>query len=403
MGLIPTNPRKPTLPAGFVTLGALFLAMALAASPARAQDDDSSEAPSQDPTRAEAAAEPPRPAVLVETVSLRDVTPEFRYVGRVEAVEEVGLRARVTGFLEERPVAEGREVRKGELLFQIEKAPYEAVVGEREAAIASAKATLNLAQVEYNRAEQLVQRAVKSQDALDLAEAERKTAEAQVMAAEAALRGAALDLRYTEIRSPIDGRIGLFAYDVGDLVGPDSGPLATVTSTDPVHVVLQVREEQLLRERKRGIDLDDPRVSPTLELADGEIFEGSGRFDFLAPTVNRSTDTVTARAVFDNPDGVLLPGQFVNVIVRVSDTVMAVTVPQKAVQRDAEGYFALVVDREDQVNLRRVAVSGQSGDQWVISDGLLEGERIVVEGIQKVSAGAKVDPVTADPAPLAGN
>jgi len=342
------------------------------------------------------------PAVLVQEVAREDVTPEFRYVGRVEAVADVALRARVPGFLEERLVREGATVEKGDLLLRIEQAPYQAVVAEREAAIASAEAELNLAEVEYRRAERLVERNVQSQETLDLAEAERKTAEAGLEAARAGLKRAELDLSYTEIRSPVSGRIGLFAYDVGDLVGPESEPLAQVTTTNPVYVVLQVREEQVLAERKRGLDLENPRFYPQLELADGTRYELRGEFNFLSPTVNRSTDTVTARAVFDNPDRILVPGQFVTVIVRTQQEVTEITVPQKAVQRDAEGYFALVVNREDRVDFRRIEVERQVRNKWVVTEGLSPGERIIVEGIQKVNAGGRVDPQVAQDTPAIG-
>ncbi|MGF1501693.1 MAG: efflux RND transporter periplasmic adaptor subunit [Paracoccaceae bacterium] len=332
------------------------------------------------------------PAVIVSPVVEQETAPEFRFIGRIEAVESVDLRARVTGFLQERRFQEGGRVSKGDVLFVLEKEPYEAVVAQREAELASAEADLNLANVDYARAERLVERGVNSQETLDQADAQRKVTEAKVLAAEASLRAARLDLAYTEIVSPIEGRIGLAEYSVGDLVDTSSGALATVTMQDPIHAVFQVSEDVMLQRRKEGLDPANPTVEPILELADGTRYDLGGELDFLSPTVNRTTDTVTGRAIFPNPEGVLLPGQFVSMILRVKDPEMVKVVPQKALQRDAEGHFALVVRRDDTVEKRRVTVGRQVEQKWVIQGGLETGERVIVEGIQKVSAGGKVAP-----------
>ena len=345
------------------------------------------------PLAASAQDQAPAPSVVVAPIGMKDITPSFSFVGRVEAIDRVDLRARVQGYIEERHFREGGEVGKGDVLFTLEKAPYQIVVDQREADLAGAEATLKEASAELKRKQDLVGRGVLSEAELDTAAADEATAEANVLQARAALRAAELDLSYTEIVSPLDGRIGEARYSVGSLVGESSDPLATVTSIDPIHVTIAVSEKRLIDTRRQGIDLENPPVAPQLSLSDGSRYEHDGRFDFLDTEVNQSTDTVQARAVFPNPEQLLLPGQFVNVVVRQKETETALVVPQIAVQEDQQGYFALVVNQADQVEVRRISVGDQVDNVWVVEDGLAEGERVIVQGLQKVRPEMTVNPV----------
>ena len=331
--------------------------------------------------------------MVVTAAERRDVTPSFSYVGRVEAVESVDLIARVEGFLQQRNFREGGDVKEGETLFLIEQAPYQITVQERQADLAGAQATLKNAQQDYERKETLLKRKNVSQATRDEALATLGTARASVQQAQAALRRAQLDLSYTEVASPIDGQISRATFSVGNLVGPTSGALATVTSIDPVYVTIAVTEKNLIDARRRGIDLDNPPVAPSLLLSDGSAYEHSGEFNYLDPSVDRATDTITARATFPNPDRVLVPGQFVTVIVRQKVPVSTILIPQVAVQEDQDGYFVLVVDRANQVSIRRVALGEQINTDWIVMDGLAEGERIVVQGLQKIRPDMVVNPV----------
>ena len=333
------------------------------------------------------------PSVIVATVERREVTPSFVFVGRVEAAETVELVARVEGFLERRGFREGGDVERGDLLFLIEQAPYRIAVEQREADLAGAQANLDNARGDFTRKEALVKRGTLAPSALDEARAALGTARAGVQQAQAALRRAQLDLSYTEVVSPIAGRASRAAFSVGSFVRPNGGVLATVTSIDPVHVTIAVPERDLIEARRQGMDLDDPPVAPSLRLSDGSDYEHAGDFDYLAPAVDRATDTVLARAVFPNPDGVLLPGQFVTVIVREKQPLSTLVVPQAAVQRDRQGRFVLVVDRADRVEVRRVALGDRTGADWAVSDGLAEGERVVVQGLQKIRPDMAVNPV----------
>ncbi len=335
------------------------------------------------------------PSVVVAEVERRDVTPRFFYVGRVEALETVELVARVEGFLEQRDFREGGRVEKGDLLFLIEQAPYRIAVEQREADLAGARATLENAEEDFARKEALVERKTLARSALGEARAALGTARASVQQARAALRRAKLDLSYTEVASPIAGQISRAAYSVGAFVRPGDGALATVTSTDPVHVTIAVPEKDLIEARRQGIDLEDPPVAPSLLLSDGSAYAHAGEFDYLDPSVDQATDTVLARAVFPNPERVLLPGQFVTVIVRQKQPVSAVVIPQAAVQKDQRGHFVLVVDRADRAVVRRVVLGEPTGAEWVVSEGLAEGERVVVQGLQKIRPDMVVNPVEA--------
>lgn len=333
------------------------------------------------------------PSVIVAPIQSRDITPSFSFVGRVEAVDRVDLRARVQGYIEQRHFLEGGEVKAGDVLFTLEKAPYQVVVDQRKADLAGAEATLKEAKAELARKQDLVGRGVLSDAELDTAAANEATANAAVLQAEASLRQAELDLSYTEIRSPLDGRIGQARYSIGNLVDANSEALATVTSIDPIHIAIAISEKRLIDARRQGIDIENPPVAPHLTLSDGSRYDQDGRFDFLDTEVNQSTDTVLARAVFPNPDQLLLPGQFVNVVVRQKERVSAVVVPQIAVQEDQQGYFVLVVNQADQVEVRRLQVAGQVDSAWVVEDGLVEGEQVIVQGLQKVRSEMTVNPV----------
>lgn len=343
------------------------------------------------PALAQQNAEPP--SVIVASAERRDITPSFSYLGRVEAVDTVELRARVAGFLEKRNFREGTEIKAGEVLFEIEKDTYEITVQQRTADLAGAKATLANAEADFKRKETLVKRKTASEASLDTARATLGTARASVQQAQAALRAAKLDLSYTDVMSPIDGKISRARYSVGNYLDTTSESLATVVSLDPIYVTIAVSEKQLIEARRQGIDLDNPIVAPSLILSDGSPYGPPGQFDFLDTQVNTGTDTITARAVFPNSERLLLPGQFVTVIVRQKVPVSAVVIPQASVQEDQQGYFVLVVDRSDKVEVRRVELGEQTETEWIVQDGLGEGERVIVQGLQKVQPEMLVNPV----------
>ncbi|KKJ77939.1 hemolysin D [Kiloniella litopenaei] len=336
---------------------------------------------------------PPAPSVTVTTVQEQDVTPELTFVGRVEAVDTVDLRARVEGFVQERLFKEGANIKKGDLLFVLEKAPYQIAVEQAQADLSGAQATLKNARSDLKRKKDLRKKKVVSEASLDTSEASESSALAAVLQAKAALRRAELDLSYTEIRSPLDGQISRSRYSVGNLVNSSSEPLATITSLDPIYVTVPVSDKLILEERRKGLSSEEAPVIPSLILSDGKPYESDGEFDFINTQVNQSTNSIITRAVFPNPKHILVPGQFVSVIVRDKQTQRELVIPQASVQKDQQGYFTLVVDRSNKVEIRRLQVGEQVDTNWVIKDGLLKGERIIVQGIQKVKPDMVVNPV----------
>jgi membrane fusion protein, multidrug efflux system len=342
----------------------------------------------QEETSAAATAAPP-PAVTVVTVQPTAITPGFGFNGRVVAVDEVELRARVTGFLEKRLFEEGADVETGDLLFVIEKAPYEAVVAQRQAELASAEAKKVNTAAQLQRGEELVRNNNIPQSEVDLRRAEDQMAAAAIQQARAALEQAQINLSYTDIHAPIAGRIGRADLSVGNLVGPDSGVLARIVSQDPIYVTFPVSQRRLLEYRRERNDTGrDPVVRVTLP--DGSVYEHPGAVDFVDVQVDQSTDTVAVRAELPNPDRILVDGQFVGVRVEAGQPERVLAVPQAALQVDQAGPYVLVVGADDKVAARRVTLGIEEGAQVVIERGLEAGDKVIVEGIQKVRPGMAV-------------
>jgi membrane fusion protein, multidrug efflux system len=298
------------------------------------------------------------PAVGVITAEKRPVTESTEFVGRVEAIDRVDLRARVTGFLQERLFREGQEVTAPQPLFRLERAPFEAELARAQAQVASAEAELTNANISLNRARELMRSSAGTQARVDEATAQQRTAQASVLGAQAQLRVAQINLGYTEISAPIDGKIGRSTYSVGAVVGPASESLATIVSQNPMRVSFPVslRTGTELRDRyaARG---GAEAVRVRIRLPNGQLHGPAGRIDFIDPQVDRSTDTVLVRAAIENPpidrsgapgaggvDRPLIDGMFVNVFVEGAEPVPAVVIPRAAVLQDQGGNFVFVVD-----------------------------------------------------------
>jgi membrane fusion protein (multidrug efflux system) len=335
---------------------------------------------------------PPPAAVIVARVASQELRPSVEFTGRVEAIDTVELRARVPGFLEQRLFTEGGKVEKDHLLFVIEKDMYEAEVAGAEAAVARGEAALENAELQLARAEELLKNKNIPQAEADTRRALRDSAKAEVLAAQAQLDEARINLGYTEIAAPISGRIGKSNYSVGNLVDPASGPLATIVSEDPIRVTFPVSVRALLdvqRERaETGGSAADFEVR--LRLADGSEYGHKGKIDFASPQVDPGTDTVQVRAVVPNPDGMLIDGSLVQVIVDTAAAERVLVVPQAALLVDQAGRYVLAVDAESKVEQRRVTVGAGIGTMSVIESGLAEGDLVIVEGALKVRPGQTV-------------
>lgn len=338
---------------------------------------------------------PPPPAVTVVKAAQEDVRPTYRFTGRIEAVMKVDLRARVDGFLEKRLFREGADVKEGELLFTIEKGLYKAAVDEAQAGILTAEASLKLANVEFDRQSELVQKNVGAQARLDEATAKQGGARGTLLQQRAALEKAELNLSYTDIRAPIAGRIGRANVSVGNFVGPSTGPLATIVSQDPIYVGFPVTQREILEYRK---EKNNPaEIVVYVQLADGSRYAHPGRLNFLDVTVNQGTDTVLVRASFPNPERTLVDGQLVAVVLEGGTPEHAILVPAQALQLDQSGTYVLVVDQENKVQVRRVEIGVPRGTNLIVRKGLMEGERVVTEGIQRIRPGQVVNPTEAKP------
>ncbi len=341
----------------------------------------------------------PAPVVTVMTVTDQEVNPPETYVGRVEAIQAVDLRARVQGYLEAVKFKEGANVRAGELLYVIEHAPYEAVVDEERAKVAEADASLKDAQQYLKRL-----RAVRSGGVskTDIETATNRVLKAAAMLKEdmANLKQARINLGYTTIEAPISGRIGKAYYTKGNLVGPESGSLARIVQLNPIRVVYSVSETDLAEiERatdgiKKSKTASCPSV-PLIRLPSGEMYPLEGRVDFIDNEVDPETGTIAVRAAFKNPNELLLPGQYVTVLVRCKEGRRLPVVPHSAVQENREGRYVFVVDDQDQVQVRRIETGTAAGPNWSVLSGLKGGERIVTQGVQKVTPGQRVQPVPA--------
>jgi membrane fusion protein, multidrug efflux system len=343
------------------------------------------------------AASAPPPAVTVIKVTAAEIKPATNFTGRIEAKNKVDLRVRVDGFLENRLFAEGADVKEGELLFVIEKGFYQAAVDQAKAAVETAEATLKLADIDVDRQTQLIQRNVTAQATLDQSIARQGEARGNMLAQKAALEKAELQLSYTDIKSPISGRIGRASVSVGNFVSPSKNALATIVSQDPIYASFPVTQREMLAVRKQRAESKGAEYVIFVKLADGSRYPSAGKIDFLDNTVNQGTDTIQVRAIFANPDRVLVDGQLVTVVVEEGKGESALLVPQQALQVDQTGPYVLVVDKDNKIQIRRVEIEVARGANIVIRKGLAENELIVTEGIQRVRPGQIVAPAEAKP------
>ncbi len=321
---------------------------------------------------------PPPPVVEVTSVVQRDEPIYQNWVGTLDGFVNAQIRAQVTGYLLRQTYIEGTSVKKGDLLFEIDPRPF-------QAAYEQVKAAFDKAELDLKRTSVLTK-----EDAASLQD--RDNALLADEAAKAALDASKLNLEFTRITSPIDGIAGLATAQIGDLVGPNSGILTTVSTVDPIKCYFSITEEQYLA-------LRDPRTGQPsfprglqLVLADGRIDPHVGRVFSMDRQIDPNTGTLRVVALFPNPDLLLRPGQYgrVHAIVRIAKN--ALLVPQRAISELQGGYQATIVDAQNKAHVRTVTVGDQVGDLWIVEDGLHPGDRIVVEGAQKARDGATVNP-----------
>lgn len=341
----------------------------------------------------------PPQATPVTTVIAKEqpVSKAKDFVGRIEAIERVDVRARVTGYLAAVLFKEGELVQEGQPLYSIEPDLFKAAVEQAEAALRGAKASKILAAVELDRAKELLQKNFGTPQKRDQAQAADENAAANILKAQADLDTAKINLGYTDIKSPITGKIGRTAVTKGNVVSPDSGVLTTIVSQDPMYVVFPVSRREFLGFREHGKRVDRDNITVTVRFSNGSTYEHKGAINFVDVSVDKATDTVTVRAALPNPDGVLMDSELVRVNVDIGDPQQQIVIPQAALIADQQGAYVFAVE-DGKAVIRRVKMGGEIGANVAIVSGLKAGEQIIVEGVQGVRPGA---PVIASPMPEA--
>ncbi len=356
----------------------------------------------------------PPPAVGVAAVRKQAITQSSAYVGRIQAIDRVDLTARVTAFVEQRLFTEGTEVKQGDLLYKLERTPFEAAVQQQAAAVAQYTALLQNASITLGRAQSLLSTPAGQRSTVDDAKAQQGSQAAQLASAQAQLRQAQINLDYTEIRAPVAGKIGQTRFTPGNVVSPSSGALDTIVSQDPMYVEFPIAARAQLELEKRYADKGGmSAVVIKLQLADGSEYGQNGKIDFVAPTIAANTDTIVLRATIPNPprrppapgepvDRPLIDGMFVTVMVQGIEPVQALAIPRIAILSDQQGNYVYVVNAQNIAERRPVQLGQSTPMTAVIASGLQEGENVVVDGVQRVRPGQPVTPGPAgQPAPEA--
>ncbi len=341
------------------------------------------------------------PAVTVAKPVRQTIIDQDEYVGRFVAVDMVEVRARVSGYLEQVHFQDGQIVKEGDLLFSIDKRPFETSLDQAKANLAQARANLAFTEADLARAAQLVRDKTITEQTFDQRTQAKRVAEASVAAQEAAVRQAALDLQFTELRAPVTGRIGDRRVTTGNLVtggtGGNTTLLATIVSIDPIRFEFTFDEAAFLRYERLNGDGKDPAsrgvsTGVKLKLLDEKDFAHKGRMDFVDNVIDRATGTIRGRAQFANPSGMFIPGMFARVQVPGSPPYDALLVPDVAIGTEQVRKFVYVVDADNIVRQKYVTLGQLANDLRVIKDGLDPDDRVIVNGLMHARPGAKVAP-----------
>jgi len=359
------------------------------------------------------AQQPPAPAVGVVSVIRKPITQSSEYTGRILAKDRVNIVPRVAAFLDKVFFTEGAEVTTGAALFRLEQGPFTADVQAKQASVAQFKAQLQNANLALARARALLSTPAGQQAAVDAALANQQSLQAQMQGAEAQLQVSQINLGYTDIRAPIDGKIGRTTVTAGNYVSPGSGVLATIVSQDPMYVIFPVSTRTVLDLRQRYADKGGFAAAVIkIRLPDGRLYGQTGALDFVDNTIGGNTDTITLRGTVANPvlpsaSGLgtareLVDGELVTAILEDAAPVEALAIPRAAILSDQEGDYVYVVDGDDKAQQRRVKLAQSPPMIAAVITGLQEGENVIVEGIQRVRPGQTVAPGPASPSASAG-
>ena len=337
----------------------------------------------------------PIPLVAVATATQEDVPIYHEWIGSLDGLVNAEIRAQVTGYLISQNYKEGDTIKKGDLLFEIDPRPFQAVLDQAKGQLAEAQARLGKTELDVKRYGPLVKDRAISQEEYDDAVQANLEAQAAVVAAKAQVEQAELNIGFTKITSPIEGIASIAKAQIGNLVGPATGELTTVSTVDPIKVYYNVTEQAYIAfagkfggENDRYASLRQLPIE--LILADGSAYPQKGEIYAADRTIGATTGALRVEALFPNPTYALRPGQFARVRVKLDVTHDALLVPQRAVSELQGAYQVAVVDTENKAHIVPVRVGERTGQKWVISEGLHAGDRVIVEGLQKVREGAQV-------------
>ena len=351
------------------------------------------------------------PAVGVVRAERQEITQSNEFIGRIQSVGRVALVARVTAFLEKRAFVEGAEVKKGDLLYLLEQPPFQAQVDYNKANVEQLQAQHRNAELTLERAQYLVKTVAGQQANVDAALASERSLAAQIAGAQAQLNLAQINLGYTEIRAPIDGRISATEVTEGNVVSPTSGTLATLVSQDPMYVIFPIALRTAIELRDRYVPKGGfSAVKIRLRLPTGKIYGQVGHLDYVSPTIDQNTETITLRGVIPNPVlfaathggptlRQLTDQEFVTVLLEGVEPITVLAIPRAAVLSDQQGDFVYIVDAQNKAQTRRIHLGQSSPTTAVVSYGLKEGEMVISEGLQRVRPGEVVSPGPASPPP----
>jgi membrane fusion protein (multidrug efflux system) len=343
---------------------------------------------------------PPPPDVGVVTLHRADIPITLAYAGRVAGYRTVEIRPQVSGIIMKREFTEGDRVKQGDVLFRIDPRPYQAALDRSTAQLGQARATATQNEENHKRIQELIGRGVATQKQMEDAQAARDLSKAAVQAAEADLATANLNMEYTTIRAPVSGPTMLTSPAEGSLVQAQQTLLSTIWQLDPAYVNFSVTDAEYRDfrsfEASRGRPLTDDDIWVKLQYGDGQTYPVNGKVNVSSQTVDQRTGTLQIRAIFPNPDGAILPGQFVRIVLGGITLPSAFIVPAKAVSQGPQGTFVYLVNDKNAAEVKPVKLEREVKDGWIVRDGLNDGDQVIADGVMRVRPGATVKPTPLD-------
>ncbi|HEY7774721.1 MAG TPA: efflux RND transporter periplasmic adaptor subunit [Marinagarivorans sp.] len=338
------------------------------------------------------------PEVFVIEASEQPYHPSTGFNARIQSRSDVDISAQVSGRLTAIHFKEGDQVKQGDRLFDLDPAPFKAALARAKAEVSQAQANQQIAKKNFARGKKLVKDGFISESEFDSLEAKKLESAAQAESAAAAFESAQVELEYTSIKAPLEGKIGRSAPAIGDIVGPQYGPLTTLVGRDDMDLVFQIPEKLLLFAQRPDSNVSVDDIEVLLELNDGRQYPHTGKIDYFSNRVDAASGTVEVRSQIDNPDGTLRPGMYAHAVLRAAQPLKNLMVPQATIQVDQQGTYVLTVDKNNTVVRKNVVTGERASENVLINSGLDAGEQVIIRGVQKARPGDRVVPIPYAPA-----